>query len=77
MRTATIGNSLMGLFEARSVVVAASCFSAGCNDEDKKLLKQFLLMAMLFFPVSVRWTARAREAKTASPLGLQGTTFSF
>lgn len=31
MRTATIGSSLMGLFEAKSVVVAANCFSAGCK----------------------------------------------
>ena len=33
MRTATIGNSLMGLLEANSVVVAANCFSAGCNQK--------------------------------------------
>ena len=29
MRTATMGNSLIGLFVANSVVVAANCFSAG------------------------------------------------
>ena len=31
MRTATMGNSLIGLLVAKSVVVAANCFSAGCN----------------------------------------------
>lgn len=35
--TATIGNSLMGLFEAKSVVVAANCFSAGCKKSNKGL----------------------------------------
>lgn len=33
MRTATMGNSLMGLLVAKSVVVAANCFSAGCNQD--------------------------------------------
>jgi hypothetical protein len=33
MRTATMGNSLMGLLVAKSVVVAANCFSAGCKTE--------------------------------------------
>lgn len=37
MRTATMGNSLIGLLVAKSVVVAANCFSAGCNRKRNKV----------------------------------------
>ena len=46
MRTATIGNSLMGLLEASSVVVAANCFSAGCNSKNSNKNERKIVCAI-------------------------------
>ena len=58
MRTATIGNSLMGLLEASSVVVAANCFSAGCNSKNsnksvRKCVYHFHFVIFSFLILSV------------------------
>ena len=48
MRTATIGNSLMGLLEASSVVVAANCFSAGCNSKNSNKSERKMCIPLSF-----------------------------
>ena len=46
MRTATMGNSLIGLLVAKSVVVAANCFSAGCNRKKNNVVVEFFLIPL-------------------------------
>ena len=70
MRTATIGSSLMGLFEAKSVVVAANCFSAGCKRKyflkgffihPQTLIKMFSAEFHIFLPTTQKKVLSRRE----------------